>query len=372
MESSSFKIPDQVLGDVLVVSACFTSCLGVNLQKWAHLHNDGLPSDKSSTVYLNIRWIAGIVLMIAGSLMDLAALPLIPLSRVAALGSMTLVANVVVTPWFLKEKLTTHDKVGCLVTIAGSATACFFGSASQPTLTLELLFVLLSSSLFLEYMAVVVILLSVLYCIIREFSRKEQELTECGILGGEGQPKNLECLWAHSNLDIISESDSRLRFVTSCGPQYYGFVHASFSGIVGGHSIMLAKASMVLVPSILNYEAAAVFCTLVILAVTVFAVWAQIHFLNRTLQIYRDVLFVFPVYQASWVISGVTSGLIYYQEYKHITDTDLSAFLLGVAITLSGLSVLALRSGGMPAAKTLSPVGRSEKGVNEIRVALLP
>ena len=44
--------------------------------------------------------------MIAGALMDLGALPFIPQSRVAVLGSTGIIFNVLITPLFLGEKLT--------------------------------------------------------------------------------------------------------------------------------------------------------------------------------------------------------------------------------------------------------------------------
>ena len=48
----------------------------------------------------------GMALMIAGALMDLGALPFIPQSRVAVLGSTGIIFNVLITPLFLGEKLT--------------------------------------------------------------------------------------------------------------------------------------------------------------------------------------------------------------------------------------------------------------------------
>ena len=44
--------------------------------------------------------------------MDMLALPFVPQSRVAVLGSVAMVANVVITPVFLKEQLTTYDLAG--------------------------------------------------------------------------------------------------------------------------------------------------------------------------------------------------------------------------------------------------------------------
>jgi len=59
-------------------------------------------SDQAFSLFAQL----GMGCMIAGSLMDLAALPFIPQSRVAVLGSTGIIFNVLITPLFLGEKLT--------------------------------------------------------------------------------------------------------------------------------------------------------------------------------------------------------------------------------------------------------------------------
>lgn len=56
--------------------------------------------------------------------------------------------------------------------------------------------------------------------------------------------------------------------------------------------------------------------------------------MNVALKIYPDALFVLPVYQSFWIVFGIASGLIFYQEYKEMNEFSSFMFGLGVAISL--------------------------------------
>eukprot|EP00754_Rhynchopus_humris_P038650 Rhum_TRINITY_DN21266_c0_g1::Rhum_TRINITY_DN21266_c0_g1_i1::g.173599::m.173599 len=363
--STESAVAREVLGDSLVVLACFMSCVGVNLQKWAHAYNESLPVDRRKSMYGSTRWWAGIVMMVLASVMDLAALPLIPLSRVAALGSCTLVANVLLTPYFQRERLTRHDSMGCVVTVLGSASASYFGATVAPTLDQALLLELVTAPLFIQYTVLMTLLMVAYLHLIHGFNRKEQELEADGYIGGPGQPDVLECVWAFDNLDVVcgkrlsrntslasqpdieagpSKDPSDQHFVTRFGPQFYPAAHASLGGILGGNSIMFAKSTMVLASHLFSeFTFLSLGLTLVGLTFTLLTIWGQIHYLNRGLKVYKDVLFVLPIYQAFWVMSGVAGGLVYYQEYKRIPQADLWLFVLGLMITLCGTLILGFR-----------------------------
>eukprot|EP01063_Lacrimia_lanifica_P020548 TRINITY_DN27847_c0_g1_i1.p1 TRINITY_DN27847_c0_g1~~TRINITY_DN27847_c0_g1_i1.p1 ORF type:complete len:423 (+),score=143.84 TRINITY_DN27847_c0_g1_i1:68-1336(+) len=402
LDAPSNEVAREVLGSSLVILACFLSCLGVNLQKSAHTYNESLPADHRGSMYTNPRWWGGVVAMILASLMDLIALPLIPLSRVAALGSMTLVANVIVTPWFQRERLTKHDTFGCLVTVLGSSTACYYGATKQPPLTVGLLMSFITEPMFQKYALVLVVLVVAYLHVIDGFSQKEEEMRRKGLIGGDGQPEVLECIWAFENLDLVVGNADPARaavrsqspdtavvrrhsvgpdqeapavaeeeevevilpnpvrprcwstlvtawepgFITRWGPQFYPTVVASLGGVLGGHSIMFAKSAMVLVGEVVTTQtASSVTLALALCSVcfTLMTVWGQVHFLNRALKVYRDTVFVLPMYQAFWVTSGMTSGLVFYQEYKRIPENEFMMFLVGVMGTLGGLAVLGLR-----------------------------
>eukprot|EP01062_Namystynia_karyoxenos_P071475 TRINITY_DN669_c0_g1_i1.p1 TRINITY_DN669_c0_g1~~TRINITY_DN669_c0_g1_i1.p1 ORF type:complete len:443 (+),score=152.47 TRINITY_DN669_c0_g1_i1:77-1405(+) len=349
------------VGTMLVIGASFVSCFGVNLQKWAHNHRSSLPVAQRRSIYRCWRWWLGMLAMIVGSLMDVAALPFVPLSRVAALGSSSLVANIIITPMFLKERISKHDVAGCAVAVAGTTTACMFGAVQEPQLDGDCLLQYLLEPLFLWYISGVAGFLVVLAFLMEGFRRRQRGAELAGLVGGTDQPAALECVWAHDNLSALRQvpDDRNFPYVTRCGPQFYPTVYAAFAGTAGAQSIMLAKASMVFVAQLLARKTPLRSLTLLLafLPPTAFCLWGQIHFLNEALRIYCDAIFVLPIYQAFWVTAGIASGLIFYQEYRRVPRRHIELFCLGVATCLAGLFILSRRKtkGSRVAAAMLLP-----------------
>ena len=153
----------------------------------------------------------------------------------------------------------------------------------------------------------------------------------------------------HYNLDKLEgiPNEKYCTFVTSWGPQFYPTVHAVYAGTIGAQSVMFAKTVLKFLGNAV-YEtdgstASSVGYIFVFLVPTAFCLVNQIHYLNVSLQIYRDALFVLPVYQAMWVAAGILSGLFFYQEYREIRHLDAILFTLGCLLSMTGLVVLAKR-----------------------------
>eukprot|EP00756_Hemistasia_phaeocysticola_P061585 Hpha_TRINITY_DN5047_c0_g1::TRINITY_DN5047_c0_g1_i1::g.93944::m.93944 len=355
------------LGTLLVIGASFVSCFGLNLQKMAHNQRAALPVSQRKSVYTSCRWWSGLSAMVCGSLMDVVALPLVPLSRVAALGSSSLVANILITPVFLKERVHTHDVLGCVVAVVGTSVACYFGAAREPQLDGDCLLKYLAEPLFLAYLSFVVLGLCVMAFLIEGFRRKQKAAELAGLVGGVGQPASLECVWAHDNLVAVGQviDDKTFPYVTRCGPQFYPTVHAAFAGTLGAQSIMLAKGSLVFVSQLVARRGAqagsaelanSLGLLICFLVPTGLCLWAQIHYLNEALRIYCDAIFVLPVYQAFWVTAGIASGLVFYQEYRRVPQRHIAFFCLGVLTCLTGLFVLSRRKSRPRSSRGLSSV----------------
>ena len=362
------------MGTVLVIGASFISCFGVNLQKLAHNKNDAREIDDRKHTMLMWQWWLGIVCMIMGSVMDMAALPFVPMSRVAALGASTMVANIMITPIFLGEKLTRHDLIGCLLAVCGTVLSCLFGAGKEHAVSSPCLLSYFVAPLFVLFEVVVIFFLLVLYYQIRVFRKKEAMLLENNVIDG-----NLECVWVwqkkklnsntgnqntapattttttpppqlHQNLEAVRSFGDNRHFVTTWGPQFYPTVHAVFAGTIGAQSVMFAKSVLKFLGNAVygskesnQSTAQSVGYTFLFLLPTVFCLWNQIHYLNVSLKIYRDALFVLPVYQALWVSMGILGGLFFYQEYREIQHLHAVAFAAGCVISMAGLIVLARR-----------------------------
>eukprot|EP01059_Diplonema_ambulator_P035439 TRINITY_DN8334_c0_g1_i1.p1 TRINITY_DN8334_c0_g1~~TRINITY_DN8334_c0_g1_i1.p1 ORF type:complete len:460 (+),score=72.46 TRINITY_DN8334_c0_g1_i1:912-2291(+) len=360
--------PLVAMGTLLVIGASFISCFGVNLQKLAHNKNASLPVEDRVSMYKMWQWWLGIFCMIMGSVMDMAALPFVPLSRVAALGASTMVANIVITPLFLKETLTRHDLVGCALAVSGTVVACLFGAGSETNVSSLCLLKYFSNALFIMYFAFVLMFLMSLYYLIIGFRRMQATLVRMEII-----EDTLECVWLHANLEKLHgvPQDPTFRFVTGYGPQFYPCVHAVFAGTIGAQSVMFAKAVLkFLGNAIYSHEDStmkSIGYMVLFLLPTGFCLYNQITYLNVSLQIYRDALFVLPVYQALWVSAGILSGLFFYQEYREIKNLHAALFGLGCFVSLAGLMVLARRE--CQTEQIVSPL--SPRATNNASPALL-
>jgi len=331
------------MGTIMVILASFVSVCGVNLQKMAHNRNQALPREARKPMGKDWLWWCGMVLMFGGSLLDLIALPFVPQSRVSALGAAGIVANVVITPLFLKERPTRYDLIGCLICTAGCTVATLFGASNEPDLTSDCLLSYFKASPFVVYISVITLLLCTLMYFIEGFRRKKNAVIAAGVTDV------FETRWVADNWDkvaaITDYPGSEWFIFLHRGPQFYPSVHAGLAGMAGAQSIMLAKAVLIFLGNIISGPDNAKSAGLLVAFLLPFGLclWLQIAYLNIALKIYPDALFVLPVYQSFWIVFGIASGLIYYQEYLELSGTQTAMFSAGVLLSLAGVAVLAQR-----------------------------
>jgi len=351
------------LGTSLVIGACFVSTFGVNLQKLAHLRNEKLPPQHRQPYAKLFTWQLGMLLMVMGSLMDMLALPFVPQSRVAVLGSVAMVANVVITPVFLKEQLTTYDLAGCFITVAGCSLATYFGSTSEIDLTPDCLVDSLVEPGFLLYFALVCAYLGILLVFILARERREAENADSEDSASSSATSGVGSSVAHEEQHDDEQSGAFQLFdaldgpfgqssgskpvgrwfdlVPRLPPKADAFVYASFAGTVGAQSIMFAKATLEMGYSAIQGRVT-VWYLFLCLPPFGLCLWCQVNFLNQALKLF-DALYVVPVYQIFWIVMGILSGLIFYQEYRNLDPFSSWMFTLGCVINLAGVITLSQR-----------------------------
>lgn len=334
----------EAMGTGMVIVASFISCFGVNLQKWAHNKNKELPLHERRPMVANWRWWSGMICMILGSLFDLAALPFIPQSRVAALGATGIVANVIITPLFLGEKLTKHDIIGCGVVCVGCTVACIFGAASEPDIDSTCLLSYFTAGMFVTYFCTLTVALLILFYFIRGFQLVERQL----IAGKHCPNDNFDCCWAADHEDIClkyaGEEIYPFVYITRFGAPFYPFLVAAFGGAAGANSIMFAKAVLIFAKNMVKGHAASAGYLFGFFIPFGGCLFLQITFMNKALHIYPDALFVLPIYQSFWIVLGIGAGLIFYQEYEQLGGLDIFWFSVGIIISLVGVQILSLRN----------------------------
>jgi len=334
------------MGTIMVITASFISCFGVNLQKWAHNKNKELPLHERRPMISNWRWWLGFICMVLGSLFDMAALPFVPQSRVAALGATGIVANVIITPLFLGEKLTKHDLIGCGVVCVGCTLATVFGAATEPDIDSTCLLSYFEAGSFIAYAMILITCLCILFYFIRGF-----QLVERMVIAGKHCPNdNFDCVWAAENEETcLKYADDRIYpfvYITRWGAPFYPFIVAAFAGAAGANSIMFAKAVLIFLKNAAKGNATSAGYLCAFLIPFGGCLFLQITYMNKALHIYPDALFVLPIYQSFWIVLGIAAGLIFYKEYQQLSGLEIFLFSLGVITSLIGVQILSMRDTG--------------------------
>ena len=226
------------LGTAMVIAASFVSCFGLNLQKLSHNQNEEKDQADRKPMYKSWTWVLGLGCMVLGSILDVLALPFVPMSRVSALGASGMIANIMITPLFLKETVTNHDLLGGTVTIVGTTIACYFGAQSEPVISSDCLLENFTQDMFIFFAIVVAVMIAVLVYLMIGFKKTQEAAVEAGLT-----VQYLECVSAWQKLEDLQSlpQDKTFRFFTQFGPQFYPVVFAVFAGTVGAFSVMFVK-----------------------------------------------------------------------------------------------------------------------------------
>jgi len=126
----------------------------------------------------------------------------------------------------------------------------------------------------------------------------------------------------------------------TCVEKFYPYSYPMLAGILGGCSVMFAKSTIELVKT--SFQGDNQFLTfppyvfIVCLAITLLS---QMRFLNAGMERYPS-LFVIPVYQVFWILSGIVGGAVYFGEFEHFSTLQGIMFPLGASITFLGIFLL--------------------------------
>lgn len=98
----------------------------------------------------------------------------------------------------------------------------------------------------------------------------------------------------------------------------------------------------------------------------------QVTFLNKGLHTFNALLTV-PVYQTFWIVSSVFGGLVYFNEWSFMSNTEVLFFTFGLSVTISGIVyLLRVRSFNSATDQVVSRQGRSGSAYSDYGVGLSP
>jgi uncharacterized membrane protein len=340
------------IGVVLAALASVISNLGLNFQKLTHIKNSNASEQVKREYYKSSLWIIGLMMIILGSIADFAALAFGAQSIIAPLGSLTLVSNVFFAPCMLGETLTHRDLLATLAIVAGATIAVIFASHKDTIYGLNDLLGFYEKPRFGLYAIFILVWIGILWTAIKYMETLRRE------------DKN-----SIHYLQVV---------------RYHRFCYAALSGTIGAQSVLFAKCSAELLMSWLVGGGFVFFYyqTWFVVSLMVATIFLQLKFLNEGLR-HFDALYIVPVFQSFWILISVIAGLVFFGEYREMTQHQMVMFPIGIFITISGVYYLSQRGVDevppVPAVsshssehKAAAPMPDAEKGLAPAHVSPRP
>lgn len=317
--------------------ASFISNLGVTLQKLLHKRNEGKSDEDKANYSSYALWRVGLGLIIFGSFADFAALGFAPQSEIAPLGALTLVSNTIFAPILLKEAITTRDVVATSAIVIGATVAVSFASHNDVVYGIDELFAFYTRTPFGIYISIITLYISVLFLCIKR-------------------------------METIESSNPESRYYLKLR-SFHRFAYPSISGTVGAQSVLFAKCTVELIVNsftggglmFMHYQ------TFLVIGCMFTTIFLQIRWLNDGLRRF-EATYVVPVFTAFWILLSVASGMVFYREYVGMSAFQMTMFVVGVCITISGVVALSQREIGFTKSRRYRVRGQ-RRGKSSISVA---
>mmetsp|Transcript_12156 Transcript_12156/g.19759 ORF Transcript_12156/g.19759 Transcript_12156/m.19759 type:complete len:428 (-) Transcript_12156:85-1368(-) len=285
-------------GVLLAILASFLTCLGLGLQKVSIC----APENSNISMWKQPKWVVGFVCMVVGNIIDFLAFGLAPQSLLAPLGALSLVWNLFMSSFLLDEQYNRNDIGAVILIFIGTGITVIYSNHTEKSYSLQELRDLYYKPRMYAYFFFVPALLALHYAMLDQPPKKNLRGT----------------FW------------KLVELVGWCG----------FAGITGGQSILFAKSTVELLKDASHGDDVFLHLdTYIIIAMMTICLFTQISFINGAMKRF-DQLYVMPIYQSYWILSGVVGGLVYFGEWEDFTPFQINMFIFGTLITFVGLYVL--------------------------------
>ena len=355
-----------IVGCCIALFAAVSSNIGLNLQRLSHLENQFYdpfakrkrekPLSEQVGVCARPRWVLGISLMILASLADFVALSFAAQSLVASLGSLSLVANALIAPLIVREKITSREWKAIGLICVGDACCILFGQHKSEVYTLDALMDLYGEAPFIVYAVIVTIAVISIWSSIYWIETVYAPLPSDSSVYGSGRTsaslsvdsnntrtndvavaERTSMSSDHGSIMDDDEATSSHAFSftydpNGCVAKYHRFSHAMLSGILGAQSVLLGKSTAELLKTLIAGRGNLFLHlgTYVILISMVGCIVTQVHYLNEALKRVEATIVV-PVFQTFWTLVSVCGGFVMYVHpcsNSSILSLSLSIFFL--------------------------------------------
>ena len=266
-------------------------------------------NEEVGNYYSQPLWILGMSLVILGALLDVASYGFAPQSLLAPMATLTLVFNTLLAPKFLGEQLSNRDIGATGVIVAGTVVVIAFSPHATPEYTVDDLRELYFRLIVLVYGCAIVSVLAFFHSVTQKFD----------------QDPPLDGIWA----------------------KIFPLSFPAFAGIIGGQSVLFAKCAVEMIKTSISSDNQFIYpepyFAILLLA---FCLYLQMKYLNAGLARF-DALYVIPIYQVFWMISGILGGAIVFNEFVGFSILQWIFFPFGVFIAMMGIYLLTHRQRSM-------------------------
>ena len=275
----------------------------------------GLDSESPEKNYLKSPiWWLGISMMTIGEAGNFLAYGFAPASVVSPLGVVALISNCMIAPWLLHEKFRWQDGIGVVIAVAGCVTIVMSASTSNPKLTPDAIWHLITRWEFETYFGITVILILALSVASNKFGDKTV-LIDLGLMG-----------------------------------------------LFGGYTALSTKGVASLLSNTI-WRVVTFPITYLLVAVLVLTAVMQIKYVNRALQRF-DSTQVIPTQFVLFTLSVIIGSAVLYRDFERTTTEDAVKFVGGCALTFLGVWCLTSGRGN-------TSVSDEEEGEDQDAVDLL-
>ena len=260
-------------------------------------------------------------------------------SVVAPLGSLTLVANVMMAPWVLKEKVSKRDVYSTLLIVAGCVLAVAFASHSDEG---ACRFPRCMTRHPLRHLACFCCSLRTDFTTAQLFKlyTRPQFIVYCPLVVAIIIGMLLAIRYVERILTLYGQSSAQYARYE----RFHRFSYACVSGIAGAQSIMFAKTTVTLIKD--STHGGRFFLargqSYGIIFAMLLTVTLQIYWLNCGLARWDAVNNV-PVFQSFWILVSVVGGGIFYSEFNGFKPIQWVMFPAGILLTVIGVFYLSRR-----------------------------
>eukprot|EP00546_Thalassionema_frauenfeldii_P014023 CAMPEP_0178929742 /NCGR_PEP_ID=MMETSP0786-20121207/20802_1 /TAXON_ID=186022 /ORGANISM="Thalassionema frauenfeldii, Strain CCMP 1798" /LENGTH=369 /DNA_ID=CAMNT_0020606099 /DNA_START=104 /DNA_END=1210 /DNA_ORIENTATION=- len=312
-------------------------------------------------------WLSGYALQGIASLFDVASFGFAPVSLLSCMGAMTLVFNLLLAPAICGEVVSRRDCSVNVLVFVGTVISLWFGPHETPIYNLQELQSMVQTTEAIVYLICLIICLGSMLCLwywLRVVVETEDASNDITNNHGDGYESHNDENDSVQQYDAEEEEQSEeqqqqlqqhpsnnnhLKNICSCHwsnvtrGRMLRLLYPVLGGSFGGNTVVCAKACVFLVQTSFEQENQFQYGgAYLILASLLVCLVLQLYFLDGGMNRY-DAVFVVPIYVCFWITSGIFGALFFFQEIKNLSATDITCFICGVALSLSGILLHSIR-----------------------------